>query len=443
MDYNKDALDYLQLTVERKLNINFTIPKLYKPKELVNGRKRVTLKKRWYVYYYYRNPKTKKKDLFKIYKHINNLPTIEERIKFGNEICSGMLRLLRHGYNPYEKKIESFKGAYLSNTNELKEQIKNEPYTAPASTRSTITLESALNNALKVKKTSIKSNTYSGYKNRVENLLDWLKENDKKEIELSNFNFQMALDYINHIRQKNVSATSVDNTRRELSAIFRLLKSDRLIPENYFAEIETYKSSPKRHKVFTIEQLNDIKKYLLNNDLNLYYFITVMMYSFLRNIEVVRLKVKDIDLKNNVLCVETKTENVTYKLLDEKVVNLLVNVYDIENRPKEDYIFTQDAGITGKWNATEKHKRKYFSEKFKDMRTALGYDEDYTLYGFRHTMISDIYKNLILSGMNQQEAIVKTMSITGHSSQDALKKYLRSIGALLPKKYISNKTIDF
>ncbi len=45
------------ITIQVK-KVNYSLPKLFVPKKEVKGKKVPDLKKRWYVYFYYRNPLT-------------------------------------------------------------------------------------------------------------------------------------------------------------------------------------------------------------------------------------------------------------------------------------------------------------------------------------------------------------------------------------------------
>ena len=60
--------------------------------------------------------------------------------------------------------------------------------------------------------------------------------------------------------------------------------------------------------------------------------------------------------------------------------------------------------------------------------------KEYGLYSFRHTFITKLYRELA-KGSPPFEAKSKLMLITGHSTMDALQKYLRDIDAELPEDY--------
>ncbi len=83
------------------------------------------------------------------------------------------------------------------------------------------------------------------------------------------------------------------------------------------------------------------------------------------------------------------------------------------------------------------------SDRFRAVLNELGYGKEYTLYSFRHTITIDIYINLIKSGLTEREAIFKLIEMTGHKIEFALRKYLRDIGAIVPKSFDSWTILNF
>ena len=59
---------------------------------------------------------------------------------------------------------------------------------------------------------------------------------------------------------------------------------------------------------------------------------------------------------------------------------------------------------------------------------------DFTIYSFRHTFITKLYREL-RKNQTPFEAKSYLMQITGHQTMDALNKYLRDIDAELPEDY--------
>jgi integrase len=60
--------------------------------------------------------------------------------------------------------------------------------------------------------------------------------------------------------------------------------------------------------------------------------------------------------------------------------------------------------------------------------------KDFTIYSFRHTFITKLYRQLRKSSP-PEIAKANLMQVTGHQTMDALEKYLRDIDAELPPDY--------
>lgn len=81
------------------------------------------------------------------------------------------------------------------------------------------------------------------------------------------------------------------------------------------------------------------------------------------------------------------------------------------------------------------NRRDYFTKRFKSVvKDHFNLGTDYTMYSFRHTYITKLYRKLV---QDSSPAIAEgqLMLITGHSTIIALRKYLRDIDAELPADY--------
>ncbi len=168
----------------------------------------------------------------------------------------------------------------------------------------------------------------------------------------------------------------------------------------------------------------------------------MFLINFLRPIEVCRLRVEDINLKEKTLTVKAKN-----KLVKEKIIpNILIEELDfIKNYNPNDFLFTPK-GIPSDWEANDDNRRDYFTKRFKEVKDvfsqkakdgdknffALG--SEYGVYSFRHTFITKIYREMRKT-LTPFETKSKLLFITGHNTMTALEKYLRDIDAELPEDY--------
>ena len=178
------------------------------------------------------------------------------------------------------------------------------------------------------------------------------------------------------------------------------------------------------------------------NDPYLIDFISFIIYPLLRPREIIRLKVRDLNTKDWVMGVETKTEDYSYSRIIDKI-KPIINRMDIDNMPGDYDLFTPE-GKPGVWEASkESYKVGTFSRRFKKVKRKLGFGDEYGLYSFRHTAIGDLYNSLQASGMGEREILVKLMPITGHHSESGIRNYLREIKSALPPDHSEIYTINF
>jgi len=154
----------------------------------------------------------------------------------------------------------------------------------------------------------------------------------------------------------------------------------------------------------------------------------------IRPIEAVRLKVKDINLEERYFYIHGKTKKEKKKLIPKLLMDVMP---DISFAHPEHYIVTK-SGV-GFWKLSEIRRRDFFTKRFLRMRNTLGFDKNLKMYNFRHTIISNIYENLI-KVHGKTKATELLMEITGHATQRALHFYLNTIDAYLPEDF--SKHID-
>jgi len=101
---------------------------------------------------------------------------------------------------------------------------------------------------------------------------------------------------------------------------------------------------------------------------------------------------------------------------------------------KQSSLFTPD-GIGKEWDTKLENKRGYFTKRFsKTVKKKFGLELEHTLYSFRHTFITKLYKEMAKHS-TPFETKSRLMQITGHTSMRALEKYLRDLDTELPQDY--------
>ena len=406
----------------------FSSPKIY----TANG----NLKKRWYVYFSFRNPKTGKLERMKnVYGKANQFSTKEGRLSVLTKYRQRLLKLLKLGYNPFENNNELF----LMNKEKLQNksalsgpatQTIIEKNTEIVDTIPKVTLRKAFDFALKLKEKQTNAKTRQDYKYQINALLTWLKKQHPETKTIDQLDKKLVTGYLNNVLF-NSSARNRNNHRITLSSIMQVLEDNDIIAVNFIKKIPILKTIPERNKTYTLEMQEEIFAYLKIKDPILLLYIKFISYNLLRPIEACRIRIKDINLKNNTIQFKAKNSPLKTKIIPKILVKELPDISKID---KDFFLFTPDK-IGGKWDATENNRRDNFSKRFKTVvKDHFKLGKDYGLYSFRHTFITKLYRELVKKS-SPFHAKSTLMQITGHKSMTALEKYLRDIDTELPEDY--------
>ncbi|MDV7188442.1 site-specific integrase [Lutibacter sp. TH_r2] len=410
---------------------NYSNPKIY----IANG----DLKKRWYVYFSYRNQKTGRlKRVTPFYGDAHKYKTKEDRLFVLSVYRKKILELLKLGYNPFEDNQELYQKQKnkkseqpVKTTVETKQEITPIAEPAPKIIKPTgKTIAEAFEFALSIKKNVVGERTYEGYISRLKSLKKYLDDNYPVIKYAEQLTKSIIVQYLNAVLLKT-SARSRNNTRIALSSLFQMLEDNEIIPTNFIKNIPVLKAIPERNKTYTKEIQEQIFEYLEKKDPILLLYIKFISYNFLRPIEVNRLKVGDINLEEKTISFKAKNSPLKTKIIPDILIQ---DLPDLTGLKKENPLFTPDK-FGGEWTTSEKNKRDYFSKRFKRVvKEHFNLGKDHGLYSFRHTYITKLYRKLA-ENSSPFEAKSKLMFITGHSTMVALEKYLRDIDAELPEDY--------
>ncbi|MFK7750692.1 MAG: tyrosine-type recombinase/integrase [Kordia sp.] len=428
----------------KKLKL-FSEPKIYSAKG--------DLSKRWYVYFSYRDPETGKlKRQAPIYGEANKLKTKTERTEYLTTIKVVLKGMLKKGYSPYEDaKVTDKRIAEQEQKKQIPSIVKRREV---ASQRKQYTVKEALEFVLSQKKPSWEKKTASIFMSHYNKFISWLETYELLEIDIKELKKRDVSLFLNTIKKTQtkrekelgvalevVAPKTRNNYKATLSIFFAQLEEDEIIEYNFVDKIKNFKSIPKKNKPFSKGQIITLREHLDVNDPYLRVFIQFMSYAFLRNIEVCRLQVKDIDLKAKRLYVRSKTSPLAIVPIIGELESVLRKM-NLENYAPDDYLITKH-GHPAQWNIDEHNKTIYFAIRFRAVKEALGFHKDHTLYSIRHTAATNLYNHLLSEGNPEEQALMKLMQITRHTSKGGLKNYLREIGAMLPKDYGNMYTIEF
>ncbi|MFX0556555.1 tyrosine-type recombinase/integrase [Maribacter sp. CXY002] len=397
------------------LKKKFTEPKIY------HGGEDFDLSKRWYVYYSFEHPTKKDAKGNPILKRQTPITLkVNQRYKAKKErlfhlqlIRDALHQMLKDGYSPYVEKVDGKIMAY--------------------------TAESALDFAFDLKKSLLSETSIRDYKSRLGRFKGYLKEHCLLHRNILDIDKKVVNGHLNEI-QKTSSARNRNNTKVVLGALFSVLEDNEIIPRNFIHNIKKLKTNPKRNKTYALNIVDGLYDFLKDNDPQLLFFIKMVSYNFLRPIEVCRLKIGDINFGQKELQVRAKNKLVKTKIIPDQILDELKKL-ELSNA---DHFLVSPEGV-GPWDTTETNRRNYFSKRFKKAKiqynlflkqegNSFQLGKDHTVYSFRHTFITKLYREL-RKDYSTTETYDRLMLITGHSTLEALTAYLRDIDAELPEDY--------
>ncbi|GAA4301155.1 tyrosine-type recombinase/integrase [Aestuariibaculum suncheonense] len=417
----------------------FSTPKIY----TANG----NLDKRWYVYFSFRNPETGKLERMKnIYGIANTYKKKEDRLSVLTVYRKRLIILLKKGYNPFENNEALFEKekAQASKLHEPKSKATPKVQSTSVTTEEKIetttdkveksssapSVEKAFDLSLDFKKNVISDRTHKDYRFHANRFMDWLKESNPDIKTIDQVDKALIQTFLSHVLS-NTSARSYNNHRTNLGALMQTMEDNDIITSNPVKNIKALKTKPERHKTYSKTTQTEIFDYLKKEDPILLLYIQFVAYGFLRPIEVCRIKIKDINVAESLIKFKSKTNALETKRIPDMLLEELPDLNDFD---ANSYLFTPDK-FGDFWDTEENNKRNYFSKRFKKVvKEHFNLDKNYGLYSFRHTFITKLYQSLI-TDYPPNEVKSRIMHITGHSTMDALEKYLRSIDAAIPDDY--------
>ncbi len=397
---------YINEYINKKMNTKFTAVSIYIPKK--NGKPCVEKGYRWYVYFYRKNDDGTYKQ-YKFYHGINRYKTYAERLKVANILKEAIEKYLELGNDPFLISYEQL----------LKDAI----------------IQAFENKKKEWGKTTLRVN--STYK---KSFLEWIDKKGLSNYPVNDIKKKHLMAYLNEVSQ-NKSPTTINNHIRFLSMIFGKMAQDDVIQTNIARDIKKLKILPIKNEYYTKDEYYRIAKYLKENDPYLLTFIRFMGYTFLRPIEIIRLKVKDINLEEKTIKIQTKTEKKSIIKIIDKLYDTLKDM-EIQKYEPEHFVFTK-YNRPGFWKdaKNEQVRYYYFRDRFSKHKKKMNLKKTQSIYSFRHTFARMLYFKFLDEGMTDLEAKFKLMTITRHKSISSLNYYLRSIGAFLPDDFSNDLDI--
>lgn len=343
------------------------------------------LLKRWYIEYYQWCPRNSKYIRHREYSGINRIHDRYQRLKALEELYLTVCKRLKRGDIHFRKS-------------------------------QSIAIQEAVELALSIKKGFQLLRGYESTKYHLGSFLKYLKKNGLDNAHLSEFSRSDITAFLNDLLSRGLSRRSWNNHLIDIKAFFNLMIREEKLGHNPCAGILPLKARSDTHVAFTETELLRMKSWMDLNDPYLSLFCKFIGYAFLRPAEIMRLRIRNIDLDRKLIVVPEsmeKTGQKKYKMIQELFWPEIEKL-QLQQYPPDYFLFT-NSGEPGLVAAGKNH----FSSRFSKMKKELHLSRKQTMYGIRHTYVA----MLLESGAK----IHHVMGLTGHESISSFEKYARSL----------------
>jgi integrase len=253
------------------------------------------------------------------------------------------------------------------------------------------------------------------------NFLEYLVANKLDQKPLKEIQKKDILPYIEGIVG---NATTKNNYLTYIKTFFNEFEAREWIEKNPVAKIKRLKAVESSSVAFDPEHLPLLKKALLEHSTELYIFCMFVFYTFIRPIELRRLKVGDVDMKKRRIFIDgqnSKNKKSEYVLISKQFAEILEQ-HKFLDRPKDNQLFEMNNDL--------RYSKNWYSSEFRKICDKLGLPKSYELYGWKHTGVSEHYKI--------SKDIVFIQRQCRHSSLDMTNKYLKGLGLFEDSSNLNN-----
>jgi integrase len=333
--------------------------------------------------------------------HVNNHKTVQERHKFADIQIAKVNELLAAGfYFDDAKRVEEKKKSMLEMG-----MIK-------------LSAKQALREMHDSTKGAYRKKTKSSYESKLKSLINYL---DKRlpDIGIVDFTPTHARGFVTYLIEVEKNGNKTINSKVGYNrGLFEKLKDDNVIKTNPFDKLKRLPEvNSTLHEVFTDKQIEKVKNYLIEHDLQLWHYIQFIFYCYIRPKELRNLKVKHFFVKERKILIpasESKSKRDDYVYMPERI-STIIKEMQIDNVSGNNYLFSTDG-----YGGTKGLSTNGMYNRHKKMLEELEINGDFTLYSWKHTGVVKAYKKGIDIKAIQRQC--------RHSSIEMTDKYMRSLG---------------
>ncbi len=352
----------------------------------------------WYVYYKYRDPASGKMKAFKLRQGINYEKSDRKRAALAGEIIVQLNNLLRSGWSPFpfSERPETF-----------------------------LPVSDQLSSLLELKKEYLRTRSWQSYKYAIDSFSDYLKKRHFDFMTMKELGEVHVQGYFDDLSGRGLKGKTINGIRASLNVLFNMAMERDIIAKNPLRKIKAMKIEQGRNLSISERDLPVILDFLRQTDPQMYLFVRMIYFCFIRPIELLRLRVGNLDFASGII---TIYGNQSKNKKQESVV------IPAAFRAEMDYFrsFPPDHFLFGhnKVPSLVPYKRNRMTLMHSKYLRQLKMDGAYTLYSWKYTGSIAAYK----AGID----LYSIMRQLRHHSLDQTQIYLRSLG-MVPNTEFSDK----
>ncbi len=391
----------------------------------------IRAKRGWFIALYYEYPdnpgKYKRFEISAGINYIKDLLIKEQEVQI---LLKEVNRALKAGFDPFLTGLEKEFSASVS------EKIKQIKQNDEAEIQKGWSIIEAIDRFQDycIKK-NLSANTLKSYNSFIKIFTIWLNENELDNSIASEITEDTIRDFLNQqFDEEDWKPKTYNNYLKFFYTLFtRISKLERKENKNIeyiidLSDIELKKDRAEKNRYYSPIVAERVKKEIKLIP-ELYAYVKWIFYSCMRPREIRLLQINHIDLESRqikAIAPTAKTGDRFIPICDE-LKDLIISMRLME-LPFNYYVFGKEGQPS-----EENMSSHFFTSLYKPIKTKLGLDDKYTLYGWKHTRVV----NLLQAGFTDPEV----MSLTGHSDYKSFMAYKREL--VVDTSAMKGKTIDF
>ncbi|MEJ1928981.1 site-specific integrase [Nostoc sp. NIES-2111] len=265
--------------------------------------------------------------------------------------------------------------------------------------------------------TKLRKKTRQGYEAKVRVFQRWLEANGHRGLQLVGMRLEIAQGFMQSVDAGRHS-TTYNAYRTTMCRLFKPWVERGTIPANPFEKIGTQPRNKTGAKTFTAAQRAEIEAYMLEKDVELWFFTRFVYMQFIRPNELRLLQVRDIDRAGGLITIrgEIAKNKKTQSVQLVPQMDRLIEQYGLDKGRPEHYVFGR-GGKPGPYL----QGTNTMGERMRRILRKLGYPKGYCLYSWKHTGAQTLAR--------QKEVPLRQIQLQcRHSSLHETQIYLQGLG---------------